>query len=228
MKEECLCLQNSKKDDEVAVPVCAQEHERYYPTHLTPTGNWSSMSSACVCWTARHMPRPTQEIIRAMNFVLPLKKPCSPKRTSYNVQSVSSARFLDVAPSDAFCVALRDADTMHHTMLSYIILCCHSIVPCCHTSYVAAMHHTMLSNIIMWCHASYLFGHTSYCDAIQRTMLSYIIRCCHASYHAVIHHTLHPCIIPCCHTSYCTAMQHTRLCGISSQRSWIAETHATM
>ena len=31
MKEQCLCLQDSKKDDEVAVPVCAQEHERYYP-----------------------------------------------------------------------------------------------------------------------------------------------------------------------------------------------------
>ena len=23
---------DSKKDDEVAVPACAQEHERYYPT----------------------------------------------------------------------------------------------------------------------------------------------------------------------------------------------------
>ena len=29
---QCLCLQDSKKDDEVAVPVSAQEHERYYPT----------------------------------------------------------------------------------------------------------------------------------------------------------------------------------------------------
>jgi len=38
MKEQCLCLQDSKKDDEVAVPVCAQEHERYGPTppHRTP------------------------------------------------------------------------------------------------------------------------------------------------------------------------------------------------
>ena len=27
MKELCLFLLNSKKDDEVAVPVCAQEHE---------------------------------------------------------------------------------------------------------------------------------------------------------------------------------------------------------
>ena len=37
MKEQCLYLQDSKKDDEVAVPVCAQEHERYYPTpHPTP------------------------------------------------------------------------------------------------------------------------------------------------------------------------------------------------
>ena len=35
-----LRLQASKKDDEVAVPVCAQEHERYCPTppppHHTP------------------------------------------------------------------------------------------------------------------------------------------------------------------------------------------------
>ena len=32
MKEQCLCLQDSEKDDEVAVPVCVQEHERYCPT----------------------------------------------------------------------------------------------------------------------------------------------------------------------------------------------------
>jgi len=37
MKELCLCLLDSKKDDEVAVPVCAQEHERYYPTPPHPT-----------------------------------------------------------------------------------------------------------------------------------------------------------------------------------------------
>ena len=29
---QCLCLQDSKKDDEVAVPVFAHEHERSYPT----------------------------------------------------------------------------------------------------------------------------------------------------------------------------------------------------
>ena len=29
---QCLCLHDSRKDDEVAVPVCAQEHGRYYPT----------------------------------------------------------------------------------------------------------------------------------------------------------------------------------------------------
>ena len=33
----CLCLQDSKKDDEVAVPVGAREHERYYPTPPHPT-----------------------------------------------------------------------------------------------------------------------------------------------------------------------------------------------
>ena len=41
IKEQCLCLQDSKKDDEVAVLVRAQEHERYCPTsprpHPTPT-----------------------------------------------------------------------------------------------------------------------------------------------------------------------------------------------
>ena len=31
MKEQCLCLLDSKEDDKVAVPVCAQEHERYSP-----------------------------------------------------------------------------------------------------------------------------------------------------------------------------------------------------
>ena len=38
MKERRLCLQDRKKDDEVDVPVCAQEHERYYtaPPHPTP------------------------------------------------------------------------------------------------------------------------------------------------------------------------------------------------
>ena len=39
MNELCLCLLDSKKDDKVAVPVCAQEHERYYPTPPQPTGN---------------------------------------------------------------------------------------------------------------------------------------------------------------------------------------------
>ena len=34
---QCLCLQDSKKDDEVAVPVSAQEQERYYPTPPHPT-----------------------------------------------------------------------------------------------------------------------------------------------------------------------------------------------
>ena len=41
----CLYLQDSKKDDEVAVPVRAQEQERYYPTPPHPTGNWSWKSS---------------------------------------------------------------------------------------------------------------------------------------------------------------------------------------
>ena len=37
MKEQCLCLLDSKKDDEVAVPVCTQEHKRYYPTPSHPS-----------------------------------------------------------------------------------------------------------------------------------------------------------------------------------------------
>ena len=66
MKEQCLCLLDSKKDDEVAVPVGAQEHERYYPAPPHPTGNWSWKSSACVCWTARKImtlttPTPSSE-----------------------------------------------------------------------------------------------------------------------------------------------------------------------
>jgi len=36
MKDQGLYLQDSKKDDEVAVPVCAQEHERYYSTPPHP------------------------------------------------------------------------------------------------------------------------------------------------------------------------------------------------
>ena len=42
MKEQCLCLYESRKDDEVAVPVCAQEHEsheRYCPTPPHPAAN---------------------------------------------------------------------------------------------------------------------------------------------------------------------------------------------
>ena len=37
MKVQCLCLHDSRKDDEVAVAVCAQEHGRYYPTPPHPT-----------------------------------------------------------------------------------------------------------------------------------------------------------------------------------------------
>jgi len=36
MNEQCLCLLDNKKDDKVAVPVCAQEHEHYYPTPPHP------------------------------------------------------------------------------------------------------------------------------------------------------------------------------------------------
>ena len=49
-----------RKDDEVAVPVCAPEHERYCPIQPHPTGNWSWKSSACVCTRAeeRYCPTP--------------------------------------------------------------------------------------------------------------------------------------------------------------------------
>ena len=69
-----LCRQNSKKDDQVAVPVCAQEHERYYPTPPHPTGNWSWKSSAvpvsagqqerwwgCCAWP--HVPAPCPQVL---------------------------------------------------------------------------------------------------------------------------------------------------------------------
>ena len=38
MKQQRLCLQEGKEDDEVAVPVSAREHERYYrtPPHPAP------------------------------------------------------------------------------------------------------------------------------------------------------------------------------------------------
>ena len=41
IKKQCLCRQDNKKDDEVAVPVCGQEHERYCGTPPHPTGKWS-------------------------------------------------------------------------------------------------------------------------------------------------------------------------------------------
>jgi len=82
------------------VPVCEQEHERYYPTppHPTPavtdqprglvclcvhrnmnvitpphpTGNWSAKSSACVCRTARKMIRLLcLSVHRNMNVITP-------------------------------------------------------------------------------------------------------------------------------------------------------------
>ena len=48
---QCLCLQNSKKNDEAAVPVCAQEHERYYPTppHPTPPVTDHERAVQCLC-----------------------------------------------------------------------------------------------------------------------------------------------------------------------------------
>ena len=72
MNEQCLCLQDSNKNDKVAVPVCAeeheivddkvavlvcaQEHERHYPhptpPHPTPT-HWQTarqmMRLLCLC-----------------------------------------------------------------------------------------------------------------------------------------------------------------------------------
>ena len=45
MKEECLCLLDSKKDDEVAVPVCAQEHERYYLNERWSGQAWHFLTS---------------------------------------------------------------------------------------------------------------------------------------------------------------------------------------
>ena len=57
-------------DDEVAMTMCAQEHERDYPTPTT--GNWSWKSSACVCRTARKMMRlPCLCVHRNMNVIIP-------------------------------------------------------------------------------------------------------------------------------------------------------------
>ena len=72
MKELCLCLQDSKKDDEVAVPACVQEHERYYPTPPHPSSNWWWKSCACVCRTARKMMRLLCLCVyRNMNVIIP-------------------------------------------------------------------------------------------------------------------------------------------------------------
>ena len=54
---QCLCVQDSKKDDEVAVPVSTQEHERYYPTPPHRQLIMREQCSACVCRTARKMMR---------------------------------------------------------------------------------------------------------------------------------------------------------------------------
>ena len=64
MKEQCLCLQDSKKDDEVAVPVCVcgQEHERYCrtPPHLTPleTNDERAVPPVCAHGPERYCPHP--------------------------------------------------------------------------------------------------------------------------------------------------------------------------
>ena len=52
MKEQCLCLYESRKDDEVAVPVCARERERYYPTppNRTPQRTMMKVQWLCPEW----------------------------------------------------------------------------------------------------------------------------------------------------------------------------------
>jgi len=54
MKEQCLCLQDSKKD-KFAVPVCVQEHERFYPAppHPTPPHRQAPTSLVAVSKTNR-------------------------------------------------------------------------------------------------------------------------------------------------------------------------------
>ena len=49
-KGACVCW-TARKIIRFVVPVCAQEHERYYPTPPHPE------KGACVCWTARKMIR---------------------------------------------------------------------------------------------------------------------------------------------------------------------------
>ena len=46
---QCLCLRDSKKDDEVAVPVCAQKHEHYYPSPPHPTPPVTDHERAVQC-----------------------------------------------------------------------------------------------------------------------------------------------------------------------------------
>ena len=85
MKEQCLCLQDSKKDDEFAVPVCVQEHECYYPNppHPTPPATDDERAvpvsagqrerwwgcRACVCtgtWTLLSHPTPPHPTVRLL------------------------------------------------------------------------------------------------------------------------------------------------------------------
>ena len=71
IKEQCLCLQDSKKDDAVAVPVCVYRNMNVIVLPH-PIGNWSWKSSACACRTARQMMRlPCLCLYRNMNVIIP-------------------------------------------------------------------------------------------------------------------------------------------------------------
>ena len=78
-KGACVCW-TARQMIRFAVPVCAQEHEGFYPTPPHPTGNWSWKSSACACWRARKMIRLLCLCVhRNMNVITP-PHPTHPQR----------------------------------------------------------------------------------------------------------------------------------------------------
>ena len=80
-------------DQPRVVPVCAQEHERYYPTPSHPTGNWSWKSSACVCWRARKMIRLLCLCVhRNMNVITPPHPTPSPESSVCTTESLLCAQ----------------------------------------------------------------------------------------------------------------------------------------
>ena len=68
LKDHCLCLQDSKKDDEVAVPVGAREHERYYHTPPHPTPPHPTTPRCASEWFSRCVSEWISQVRKWVNF----------------------------------------------------------------------------------------------------------------------------------------------------------------